>query len=246
MSDHAVILRTTAMEWTPVTGAPGLFTKLLRQRSGGGRTALQRIDLNEGYTPPTRAHFHNVYEEIMCVKGSMSFDSVRWLEPVDYIYHPPRTVHGFMSALKHEAWFLSRVGGTLDFNYIDEPLAEEAYAVGRFPAARPLVYAPRPLESGQEYDQETKAVPLSIDSDSGTGSWVVSLAADASYAIDAPDDTDVEFFVISGEVTFGGTQLEEGTFAFLPGRFSEGELLVAGAAGAVIYVTRLPEEIENA
>ena len=57
------------MEWTPVPNAPGLFTKLLRTRPGGGRTALQRIDTNEGYTPPTRAHFHNVYEEIMCVKG---------------------------------------------------------------------------------------------------------------------------------------------------------------------------------
>ncbi|MBH0122658.1 hypothetical protein I0Q12_25475, partial [Rhodococcus sp. CX] len=195
-----------------MTGAPGLFTKLLRQRSGGGRTALQRIDASEGYTPPTRAHFHNVYEEIMCVKGVMSFDSVMWLGPVDYLYHPPRTVHGFMSALKHEAWFLSRVGGTLDFNYIDEPFAKEAYSVGKSPATRPLVYASSPLGTGNEDAEGTQVVRLSVDTDSGVGSWVVRLAAGATYTPDVPDDSDIEFFVVTGAVMYGEAPLDEGSF----------------------------------
>lgn len=233
------------MEWAPVPNAPGLFTKLLRARPGGGRTALQRIDTNEGYTPPTRAHFHNVYEEIMCVKGAMSFDSVMWLEPVDYVYHPPRTVHGFMSALKEEAWFLSRVGGTLDFNYIDEPLAREAYAVGRYPETRPLVYAPRPLGSEQG-DGGVKAIPLSVDTASGVGSRVVELAAGATYDLGGHDHADVEFFVVTGAVTYRGADLEEGTFVFSPGRSSGNEPLVAAAEGAVVYVTFLPNEDDYA
>ena len=245
MTDRTVIVRTADMEWTPVPNAPGLFTKLLRTRPGGGRTALQRIDTKEGYTPPTRAHFHNVYEEIMCVKGAMSFDSVMWLEPVDYVYHPPRTVHGFMSALKGEAWFLSRVGGTLDFNYIDEPLVREAYAVGRYPETRPLVYAPQPL-GGEQGEEGPRTVPLSVDTDSGAGSWVVELPAGTSYTPGGHESVDVEFFVVTGSVTYAGTVLEEGTFVFSPGRSSGTEPLVAADGAAVVYMTLLPKEGDDA
>ncbi len=245
MTDRTVIVRTADLAWVPVPNAPGLFTKVLRTRPGGGRTALQRIDTNEGYMPPTRAHFHNVYEEIMCVKGAMSFDSVMWLEPVDYVYHPPRTVHGFMSALKEEAWFLSRVGGTLDFNYIDEPLAREAYAVGRYPETRPLVYAPQPLGSEQGGDG-VKAVQLSVDAASGAGSRVVELPAGAGYDPGGNQYADVEFFVVTGAVTYRGNHLEEGTFVFSPGRSAEAEPLVAAAGGAVVYVTVLPKEDDDA
>src|ERR1700722_9009623 len=111
-------LDVDAMAWEPL-GAAGGYTKLLnRDPETGARTALQRICPQEGYQVPQVAHFHNTYEEILGVRGLFSFDSRRWITPGSYVFHAPRTVHGFKSALREESWFLSRVGQPLDFNFV--------------------------------------------------------------------------------------------------------------------------------
>jgi hypothetical protein len=68
-----------AMEWKPL-GPVGLSSNLLsRDPETGARTALQRLNPDEGYQPPTIAHFHTTYEEILGVRGWFSFDQRTWV-----------------------------------------------------------------------------------------------------------------------------------------------------------------------
>src|SRR4051812_44016323 len=100
-------LDVDAMAWKPL-GPPGLHSKLLsRDQETGARTALQRLNPAEGYVAPTIAHYHHTYEEILGVHGLFSFDSKRWITPTSYVFHPPKTVHGFKSNVPRESWFLS-------------------------------------------------------------------------------------------------------------------------------------------
>lgn len=245
MATNTVVTSTFDMDWTPIGAAPGLFTKMLRVRPGGGRTALQRLDLREGYQTPERAHFHNVYEEILCVKGEMTFDHKTWLKPFGYVYHPPRTVHGFESGVKEEAWFLSRVGATLDFNYIDEPLKKNAYAVGKSPKTRPYACTAAPLDEAGERSGPAVAVTevvLSRDTTSGEGSSLVRLGPGATYLVTRDPGMDLEVFVLEGSADAGGATWTTGCFVYAPDWETSGAPVVAGADGADLYLTYVPKE----
>jgi hypothetical protein len=135
-------LDVASLEWQPL-GPPGLYSKLLsRDPDTGARTALQRLRPADNYEAPKVAHFHTTYEEILGVSGLFSFDSRTWIRPGSYVFHPPRTVHGFKSAVPEESWFLSRVGRDLDVNLVQEPERQDLYVIsGAVPPRQPVALA---------------------------------------------------------------------------------------------------------
>ncbi len=145
MRPRIVDLRVDALDWAPL-GPPGLYSRLLsRDPQTGARTALQKLVPADGYTPPTTAHYHHTYEEIIGISGCFSFDSRRWVVEGTYVFHPPQTVHGFASAVREESTFLSRVGRDLDFNFVEEPEHDDLYPIA---GANP-VRAPRALDPAE-------------------------------------------------------------------------------------------------
>lgn len=129
-------LDVAALEWAPL-GPDGLYSKLLSfDPDTGARTALQRMNPQDGYSPPQIAHFHTTYEEILGVHGCFSFDQRTWVRPNSYVFHPPRTVHGFASAVPEDSWFLSRVGRKLDVNLVEAPTEQDLYVIHGEPPAR--------------------------------------------------------------------------------------------------------------
>lgn len=243
MRDSVRLLDTRDLPWEPL-GAPGLFTRrLARDPLTGERTALQRAVPGLGQRPPGQAHFHSTYEEILVVQGSMSFDSVQWLQPRGYLYHPPRTVHGFKSALRGETWFLSRVGHDLDFTFVPEPAQTSPYYVGDTVPTRGWTYVPDP-DSGTWPFQATEraafadaaARTLSVDPASGEGSLLVRLPPGWRGQSDAlAGRRYLEMFVLEGGLELAdGTRLDSQGYTHRNAA-SEGAP-VASDAGAVVYV----------
>lgn len=221
MRPRIVGLDVDAMEWAPL-GPPGLYSKLLsRDAETGARTALQRMDPSQGYQAPTVAHFHTTYEEILGIDGRFSFDSRLWIVPGAYVFHPPRTVHGFKSNVPQESLFLSRVGRDLDFNLVPEPAGDDLYVIeGPTPPRVPAAFADAPATIGWG-DGTLLGAPvscsvLSIDPDSGEGSALVEVPEGWATAPQSRADY-LEIFVISGGLAVGEVPARAGrAYSFFP------------------------------
>lgn len=208
MRPRTVDLHVDELDWVPL-GPPGLYSRLLsRDPETGARTALQRLTPEDGYTPPDTAHYHHTYEEIIGISGDFSFDSRRWVRPCTYVFHPPRTVHGFASAIRAESTFLSRVGRDLDFNFVPEPEADDLYVVeGKAPPRAPVALDPeetlRDFVAGELFGSAVEVRRLSVDPVSGEGSALVRLPKGWSNRLrNVPEY--LEIFVIEGGLKVDG------------------------------------------
>jgi hypothetical protein len=214
-------LDVDAMEWVPL-GPPGLYSKLLsRDPETGARTALQRMDPAEGYQAPTVAHFHTTYEEILGIGGRFSFDSRLWIVPGSYVFHPPRTVHGFKSAVPQESLFLSRIGRDLDVNLVHEPTNDDLYVIeGAVPPRTPTAHADAAAalgwSDGALLGSPVRCCLLSTDPETGEGTALVEVPAGWSSAAATRHDY-LEIFVLSGGVEAGEVAARAGrAYYFFP------------------------------
>jgi hypothetical protein len=213
-------LDVEAMDWAP-TPAPGLFTRLLSQdEASGAHTSLYRLSPRHGYQPPTCAHYHHTYEEILPLSGCFSFDSRLWMEPGGYVYHPPMTVHGFRSAIREESVFLSRIGRTLDFNYVPEPAQTQIYLVddsrpSRQPAALGDAVGAVGWRDAAFLGGGASASVLSTDAATGEGSAIVRVPAGwRSAAAQLPEY--LELFVVEGSLAAQGAAVPRHGYFFYP------------------------------
>jgi hypothetical protein len=237
MREPVPFLDTNAMPWAK-PGPPGIYSKLLsRDPETGERTALNRLMPEEGMNPPGAAHYHHTTEELLIVKGRMSFDSQVWLTPKSYCFHPPETVHGFKSAVPEESWFLSRVGQELDFNFVDEPVQLSPYYVCATPPVRGVAYHAEPTkEVWERVDHATRCV-LSLDPVSGEGSVLLEIKPGwSSGAVDEPLQRCEEMYVLEGELGCSDGQVyRAGCYSFEPPGTSRRALTCNSSA--LIYFT---------
>lgn len=201
-------LDVDAMEWTPL-GPPGLYSRMLsRDPETGARTALQRLCPGDNYEPPKVAHFHTTYEEILGVSGYFTFDHRTWVRPCSYVFHPPRTVHGFKSGIREESTFLSRVGRDLDFTFVPEPVENDLYLVeGPMPERTPVAYGDAPEAIGWHdaslLGAAIASCHLSAEPSTGEGSALVRLPA-GWQATAQTLPVYLELFVLDGGIGLEG------------------------------------------
>jgi len=214
-------LDVDAMDWAPL-GPPGLYSKLLsRDPETGARTALQRMDPNDGYQAPTVAHFHTTYEEILGIDGRFSFDSRLWVVPGTYVFHPPRTVHGFKSAVPQTSLFLSRIGRDLDVNLVQDPTDDDLYVIeGPVPPRVPVAHADAAAaigwSEGRLLGQPVRCCVLSRDPEHGEGSALVEVPEGWSSEPQTRAEY-LELFVLSGGLAVGDVPARDGrAYSFFP------------------------------
>ena len=232
-------LDTVAMPW--IERGSGAFTKLLStDPDNGARTALQRVVPSQGAKAPSVPHYHHSDEEILVVKGRLSFDSKVWLHPLGYCFHPAQTVHGFKSSVPEETWFLSRHSQTMDTLQVPDPAKREYYSVADRPPDRGLAVIPEPSgETWEEADQDgkpsRKSLLLSVNPKTGEGSRLVRFSPGSSHR-DAPaNDGYEEIFVLEGALeAMGGASFGEGGYSFRPP--GEERILFDCPEGALVYV----------
>jgi hypothetical protein len=140
------------------------------------------------------------------------------VKPGTYIFHPPRTVHGFASAVRSESQFLSRVGRDLDFNFVENPDHDDLYLAEGPPPRR----GPQALEDFESRDADVvgrflgggvMARLLSIDPDSGEGSALVRLPAGWG-STETVAEHDLELFVMEGAIRIDGSPERAGLAYF--------------------------------
>jgi mannose-6-phosphate isomerase-like protein (cupin superfamily) len=137
ISREVVIIPDVAVVPWRAMPAPGIYSKTLSiDAATGARSALLRMNPNEGYLPPSMAHYHDTYEEILAVTGRLTFDKKVWLGRGGYIYHPAGTVHGFASVVPEDTVILSRIGPHHVGNLVPEPAHDDMYSVYGTPALR--------------------------------------------------------------------------------------------------------------
>jgi hypothetical protein len=226
-------LDINAMPWA--SPAPGIQARMLsRDPDTGARTALNRIVPSQGYKNQPTAHYHRTTEEILVVKGMMSFDSQTWLTPVSYVYHPSEYVHGFKSSVPVESWFISRVGRDLDFNYVPEPAALSPYFVGETKPTRGLAQVPDALSGQWEVRDAMRWRILSLDPVSGQGSLLLRLHAGAALDSSA-ESAERELALLDGALSGDdGTGFAAFSYACWPEDRRQPRL--SSADGALIYI----------
>ena len=210
MRPRIVNLDVDTLPWKPL-GPAGLYSReLSRDPETGARTALQKISPEDGYTPPTTAHYHHTYEEIIGISGCFSFDSRTWVVPGTYVFHPAQTVHGFRSAIREESTFLSRVGRDLDFNFVEKPRFDDLYSVAETEPARREQKRPADLNFSAMAETSflggsARACVLSADPGTGEGSALVELPAGwASSAVSV--SSYLEIFEMQGALAVDGEE----------------------------------------
>jgi len=231
-------LDTASIPWTE-TPLPGVFGKWLNSDPDTqARTGMAKFE--DGAFVPGRAHYHHVDEEILVTQGAMTFDHRTWLPPKGYIYHAPRTVHGFKSGFDGEVIMLSRHngGGPLELNYIEgEPLKDDWYQIDGEPAPRAPAYIPdfAALTPVVEPDGAVRTL-LSRHPYTGEGSLFLRLPPGWTSAQPAAELTGYrEMFVLEGDVSSAdGDRLERDYYAFIPPGLSHG--FQSSDAGALIFV----------
>ncbi|WP_121118593.1 hypothetical protein [Croceibacterium ferulae] len=218
MRPRIVNLDVDQMPWKAL-GPSGLYSReLSRDPETGARTALQWLSMDRGYTPPATAHYHHTYEEIIGVSGHFSFDSRLWVTPYTYVFHPPETVHGFKSAIREESTFISRVGRDLDFNFVEQPIADDLYSVAETPSAR--TECKRPAQSNLAalapatfLGAPARACVLSAHPQSGEGSALVELPAGWASTSEALPCY-LELFVMEGGLSVDSLEPASGRAYF--------------------------------
>ncbi len=233
MRPHIPHLDTATMDWaTPI---PGVYSKVLSvDPVNGARTALQRLMPDEGYTAPTVAHYHHSAEEILVVKGRLSFDSKTYLGANGYCFHPPETVHGFKSDVSTETWFLSRHSKKMCTHEVPEPAKQEYYALNGVSPARGWAALPDATDGG--WRGGVKA--LGEDPQTGEGSKLMRLDG-AAPDLSVREDFYQEFFVLDGALeTVDGDAFGVGAYAFCPPETARPRF--ARAREALVYVNYGP------
>ena len=210
MRPHIPHLDTAAMDWaTPI---PGIYSKILSvDPDTGARTAMQRLVPDEGYAAPTVPHYHHSAEEILVLKGRLSFDSKTYLGANGYCFHPPETVHGFKSDVPKETIFLSRHSKKMCTHDVPEPAKREYYPLNGTMPDRAWAALPDATKSG--WDDDVKI--LGEDS-FGEGSKLMRFDGD-TINLSVPDVFYEEIFVLDGRLTTAdGTTFGTGAYAFCP------------------------------
>lgn len=241
MRDPVPFLDTKAMPWNQ-PGPPGMYSKLLSlDPETGERTALNRLVPEDGMTPPGKPHYHHTTEELLIVKGRMSFDSKVWLTPQSYCFHPPETVHGFKSAVPEESWFLSRIGQELDFNFVEEPKQSSPYYVCEEPPARSVAYHADPPRETWEFMENAERFVLSLHPETGEGSVLLRIKQGWCSGEDAePLSRFEEFYVLDGVLNCSdGQTYDEGCYQFERPGTSRRQLTCSNSA--LIYLTVGPQ-----
>lgn len=239
MQTRVEALDAGKMDWAE-TPAPGLFVKMLRSdEATGAHTALYCLAPKDGYQAPQTAHYHHTFEEIVPVSGCFSFDQRTWLELGAYVYHPPLTVHGFNSAVRSEAVFLTRVGASLDFNFVPEPAADDIYLVEDVKQTRhPLVVADAEQAQGSSpkpfLGADARITALGKDSVSGEASAFVHVPSGWKSGVAQLSGGYLEVFVLKGGLCVDGQAMPGHSYFYYPSGAALPEL--SSRDGAMLFV----------
>jgi uncharacterized RmlC-like cupin family protein len=206
-------VRASAMDWEPL-GTHGLRRKRLGHDPATQHTT-SLVEIPQGWHGGGVAHFHEAFEEVLMLSGSVTLDGRHYWHGGDYFYRPAFIVHGHAEQSPEGALCVIRSDGVLELLLVHEPEQDVEYPLPR--AADPrghLFQLPIDTVAGAPdaaFPAEWRIRPLSADPQSGARTLIADIPAGWSGTA-APMGAAWEAMVLSGAVQGAAHDYAEGDY----------------------------------
>jgi quercetin dioxygenase-like cupin family protein len=212
-------IRPSEMEWEPL-GTHGIMRKKL-----GGMDDVQfatsLVHIPVGWHGGGIAHFHNAFEEVFMLEGSVTVGGSHYWQAGDYFFRPGHVVHGHDERAEEGALALIRADGPLSLQLVHEPAEPDEYKLPEYQDGRGHLYSLQVADVAWVTDASLPAdwriKPLSENKVNGARTFMVKIPAGWTRNADAPTARDAvwEACILQGSVI--GEKAE-----FLGGDYSSG------------------------
>jgi len=179
IADPLSRIRPAAIEWEPL-GTHGLRRKVLgRDDASGYITAL--VEIPKGWHGGGVAHFHDAFEEVYMLEGSVTVGGTHYWHGGDYFFRPAQVVHGHDERAEEGALALIRSDGALVLNLIHEPDQPDEYPLPAYDDGRGHLYSLNVADvdwiADPEFPAGWRIKPLSADARTGARTVMVQVPA---------------------------------------------------------------------
>lgn len=229
-------VRTEAVEWE-VLGTHGLRCKRLGYDAQTGHITYL-LDIPEGWHGGGVAHYHEGFEEVLMLSGSVTLDGQHFWRGGEYFYRPSHIVHGLAESSPEGARALVRCDRKLELLLVPEPELPTEYPLPGQADPRGHVFlvpvAGVPARAEADFPPGWTIKPLSEDSQSGARTFIAVVPPGWAGSV-PPMAGDWEAFVLEGDVA--GRVHRYGRGDYTVGSAADGLLGAVGSdGGATIMV----------
>lgn len=207
-------IRSDELEWE-VLGTHGLRRKVLGHDPQTGHVT-SIVGIPVGWRGGGIAHFHEGFEEVLMLEGSVTLDGSHYWREGDYFYRPAQVVHGHDERSEEGALALVRSNGLLALELVHSPDQAVEYPLsGQFDPRghvfnRPLASVKPVVRDG--FPGGWTIQPLSEDPQSGAST--IAIRIPAGWSGNAPAlGVAWEAFVMAGAVHGSGLGYSAGDYS---------------------------------
>jgi hypothetical protein len=192
---------SATMPWEPL-GTHGLRRQLLGYDAATGH-ATSLVDIPAGWHGGGIAHFHEAFEEVFMLAGSVTLDGRNYWHGGDYFYRPSHIVHGHDERSEEGATALIRSDGPLELILVHDPLDPDEYPLPAMNDPRGHLKSLPVAEvigiSDSAFPDSWSIRPLSGDPVSGARTLIADVPAGWTGSA-APLGVAWEAFVLAGAI----------------------------------------------
>ncbi|WP_374408084.1 cupin domain-containing protein [Pelagerythrobacter sp.] len=229
-------VRTADVDWE-VLGTHGLRRKRLGHDVSTGHVTFL-LDIPRGWHGGGVAHYHEGFEEVLMLSGSVTLDGQHHWHGGDYFYRPAHVVHGLAESSQEGARALVRCDRMLELLLVPEPERSTEYPLPGQTDPRGHVFSVKvddiPAECDPAFPREWKIKSLSRDPQTGARTFMTIVPPGWTGSAPAMAG-DWEAFVLDGDVAGAAHRYGDGDYTV--GSAADG-LLAASASerGATVMV----------
>ena len=186
------LLDTMTLDWQTTAGP--VARKLVNgDPAAGPHTMLLRSQPRT--IPESKAQYHGVAEEFLCLEGGFTFDGTIWMRRFSYAYYPAGTVHGAHVVVPDGYLMYLRFAGSVTTQPVPEPLQTSAYTTAMSPEGEAVTILSDALPTGKGPGVRI----LRSDPTTGGGATMVRLGG-CMETISQGRPGPLEIFVVQGSV----------------------------------------------
>lgn len=207
-------VRAADVPWQPI-GTHGLMCKTLAfdEATGG---MLNYLNIPKDWRGGGIAHFHEAFEEVYILEGSVTLGAGRWFVEGDYFYRPGRVVHGHDEQANEGCRALVRSNGPLSLNLVHQPAEPDEYPLEQTDPRGHLLQQPVadvPWTKAEGFPTAWDMRLLSRDPVSGALTAMARVPAGWSSEAAIGHRAPWSLYVLEGAMVMQGEALGEGDFA---------------------------------
>lgn len=172
-------IRPSEMEWEPL-GTHGI----MRKKLGGideTQFATSLVHIPVGWHGGGVAHYHDAFEEVFMLEGSVTVGGSHYWHKGDYFFRPGHVVHGHDERSEEGALALIRADGPLSLQLVHEPTEADEYKLPQYQDGRGHLYSLKVADvdwvADESFPADWRIKPLSENKVNGARTFMVKIPA---------------------------------------------------------------------